>query len=112
MPDPDKRDGQTQTDTETHIKIKIVGENRVNGFHSRMPAIKDPVLIKNGIGHDRNDDTDQTPDDRPERQDHADKNQAQVHLNAGGNGRQKVLGVAGQLNPGNRNQLTGPRGIR
>ena len=42
--------------------------------------------------------------DRPERQDHADENQAEVKLQAGGHGGQHLFGMAGQLDPGDRNQ--------
>jgi hypothetical protein len=56
MPNADESDRQTQTDTKTHVKIKIVGKYRINGFHPGMPAGKNSVFIKDRIGDHCNDD--------------------------------------------------------
>ncbi len=43
-------------------------------------------------------------DNRPERQHHADENQPQIKLNAGGNGGKHFFGVAGEFDPGDGDQ--------
>ena len=87
MPDADGRDGQPQSDAETHVKIKIIGKDGIHGAHARVPAVQNALLVQNRVGHDGDNQAHQATYDGPEGQHHADKNQAQIQLQAGGNGR-------------------------
>ena len=88
-PDADRGDGKAETDAEAHVKIEIIGKNRVHRSHARVPAIQDPVAKQDRIGHDGDDHADQAADHRPEREHHADEQEAQVQLNSRGHRRQQ-----------------------
>jgi hypothetical protein len=69
--------------------------------------VQNSGVVKDRVGHKGDDHAHQTADDRPEGQHHADEDQAQVQLDSRGHRRQGRFGMAGQLDPGNRDQPDG-----
>ena len=107
MPDSDGCNGQPQPDAEAHVEVEIIGEDRIHGAHAGVPAVQDPMAVEHRIGHQGDDQSHQTADNRPERQHHADEDQAQVQLDPRGHRRQEIFGMPGQLDPGNGDQADG-----
>jgi len=106
---PDDRNGQAQTDAETHIKVKIIGEDRLHRGHALVPAMKDAVFVENRVGNEGDKEADAAPDHRPEGEHHSDKEKSEIELNAGGHRREKVFRNVGELNPGDGKYLDGFR---
>ncbi len=87
MPDAHKTNGETQANAKTHIEVKVVGKNRINSPHARMPAPEYTVLVENGVGSYRDNQPHQTTHHRPKWQDHANKYEPKIKLQTCGHRR-------------------------
>ncbi len=106
---PDRGNGETQSDPEAHVEIEIVGKDRIDRGHALVPTMQNAVFVENRVRDEGEEEADPAADHGPEGEHHADKQQSQIELNAGGNGREEVFGDMGELDPGNGENLDGFR---
>ena len=103
-PYADRGDRKAETDTEAHVKVEIIGKNRVDRPHALVPAIQDPVAKQDRIGRDGDDHADQAADHRPEREHHSDEQEGQIQLNSRRHRRQHPVRIVRQFDPGYRDE--------
>jgi hypothetical protein len=107
VPDADSGDGQPQADAEAHVEIEIVGKDRVHGAHAGVPALQDAVLERRGLAimvmimPIRPPITAQKGSTMPM---NIRPRSSWIPVATAG---RHIFGVAGQLDPGNRDQPDG-----